>query len=836
MTGSLPPEDDKDICEVGGEGLVLPLFGDDENRWPAGLRGVLYLIGLGWCFLGVALISDVFLGAIERITSKKVRKLNPKTNRYVTHMVWNPTVANLSLMALGSSAPEILLSVIELLGNDMFAGKLGPSTIVGSAAFNLLMITAVCVSAIPQGELRVIKEVPVYMITASFSVFAYLWLIFILEVTSPDVVEPAEGVITFLYFPLMIGLAYMADVGFFSKGGKDQHSHRGSVISNETSKEELAELELKIRQRHGETLSDEMMKKILTAEAGAGMTRANYRVNAIRGLTGGRRVQVTQLTRSMSGKFQRGMSNSFNKLVGSPTNNTKKVVPLEEAENEEKIVFNFPVLQYAVLENAGEAKLAVRREGGIFCEAKVGIRTREGTAKEATDFHAMKEYLDFAPGEVEKKVTIQIVDDTAYEEDENFYVDLYDPSVVSQGMGPPISAKLGEIKTVTVVIIDDDLPGVLQFPDEDEHGEKLKDKDLKVVTEKAHDQEVDITVQRKNGGTGKVSCKYATESDSAVSPLDFEAVEGVVEFNDGETAQKIKLTVKARGRYDRADSFRLILSETTGGAKFPEDCDGGPDQCILTIQIKSEQQAKDRIDRMMSTINGNWERAKLGHSSWKEQFTSALYVNGGEDEDVPEGEEAGGPSWMDYVMHAITLPWKLFFALVPPVEYCGGWVCFCCSLGMIGIVTAVIGDMAALLGCVMTVPKEVTAITFVALGTSLPDTFASKTAAVQDEYADASVGNVTGSNSVNVFLGLGLPWMIGSIYWKAQKPTEAWLEDFAGYSKIKSSWDCDSAVFVVKAGTLTPSVIVFSACAITTILILYIRHLFGHRDRCQEER
>ena len=26
---------------------------------------------------------------------------------------WNPTVANLTLMALGSSAPEILLSVIE---------------------------------------------------------------------------------------------------------------------------------------------------------------------------------------------------------------------------------------------------------------------------------------------------------------------------------------------------------------------------------------------------------------------------------------------------------------------------------------------------------------------------------------------------------------------------------------------------------------------------------------------------------------------------------------------------------------------------------------------------
>ena len=37
-------------------------------------------------------------------------------------------------------------------------------------------------------------------------------------------------------------------------------------------------------------------------------------------------------------------------------------------------------------------------------------------------------------------------------------------------------------------------------------------------------------------------------------------------------------------------------------------------------------------------------------------------------------------------------------------------------------------------------------------------------AAKQSDSADAAVGNVTGSNSVNVFLGLGLPWIVGSVY------------------------------------------------------------------------
>ena len=47
-------------------------------------------------------------------------------------------------MALGSSAPEILLSVVETFGAGFKAGDLGPSTIVGSAAFNLFIIIAIC--------------------------------------------------------------------------------------------------------------------------------------------------------------------------------------------------------------------------------------------------------------------------------------------------------------------------------------------------------------------------------------------------------------------------------------------------------------------------------------------------------------------------------------------------------------------------------------------------------------------------------------------------------------------------------------------------------------------
>ncbi|CAK0893594.1 unnamed protein product, partial [Prorocentrum cordatum] len=97
-----------------------------------------------WCFLGVQIVCDEFMAAIEEITSKTktVKWVAPDgVQRTIPVRVWNATVANLTLMALGSSAPEILISVIELVTGDWSAGRLGPSTVVGSAAFNLFVIT-----------------------------------------------------------------------------------------------------------------------------------------------------------------------------------------------------------------------------------------------------------------------------------------------------------------------------------------------------------------------------------------------------------------------------------------------------------------------------------------------------------------------------------------------------------------------------------------------------------------------------------------------------------------------------------------------------------------------
>jgi len=127
------------------------------------------------------------------------------------------------------------------------------------------------------------------------------------------------------------------------------------------------------------------------------------------------------------------------------------------------------------------------------------------------------------------------------------------------------------------------------------------------------------------------------------------------------------------------------------------------------------------------------------------------------------------------------------------------------------------------------IPDEVTAITFVALGTSLPDTFASRTAATQDPTADNSVGNVTGSNSVNVFLGLGLPWMIAAVFWAVVPESDEWHSRYDGLLNLDflgAQGSKRTQGFVVEAKSLSFNVIVFSCTALCCLSLLHIRRTF----------
>lgn len=66
---------------------------------------------------------------------------------------------------------------------------------------------------------------------------------------------------------------------------------------------------------------------------------------------------------------------------------------------------------------------------------------------------------------------------------------------------------------------------------------------------------------------------------------------------------------------------------------------------------------QNTVDKLVQRANAS---LLIGTTSWKEQFVEAMTVSSSDEEDQKE------PSSIDYILHTVTIFWKLIFAFVPP--------------------------------------------------------------------------------------------------------------------------------------------------------------------------
>ncbi|KAL3050615.1 hypothetical protein OYC64_012607 [Pagothenia borchgrevinki] len=810
------------MAEPCANGVVLPIWEPQNPSFGDKVaRATVYFVALVYMFLGVSIIADRFMASIEVITSQEkeitIKKPNGETTT-TTVRIWNETVSNLTLMALGSSAPEILLSVIEVIGHGFEAGTLGPATIVGSAAFNMFVIIGLCVYVVPDGETRKVKHLRVFFVTATWSIFAYIWLYLILSVISPGVVQVWEGLLTFFFFPICVLFAWVADrrLLFYKYVYKRYRTgkQRGMIIETEgdrplPSKVDI-EMDGKMLNSHGvdfldgplgldidekdvdedETRRDmakilkELKQKHPDKEVEQLIELANYQVLSQQQKS--RAFYRCQATRLMTG--------AGNILKKHAADQARKAVSMHEVrsdigDNDPISKLFFDPSSYQCLENCGTVAVTVVRRGGDLGKTiSVDYRTEDGTANAGSDYEFTEGMVVFKAGETMKEIRVGIIDDDIFEEDENFLIHLTNVRMLtSEGEEPEegesanhveTMACLGLPATATVTIFDDDHAGIFTFEEPVFH-----------VSESVGTMEVKVL--RTSGARGVVTLPYKTvEGTARGGGEDFEDIHGVLEFQNDEILKTITLRILDREEYNKQSSFYVLLEQpewrrsgkerTEEQLKEVEEDEealagkdeddqrvadmGRPmlgDHVKLEVIIEESYEFKNTVDKLIKKTN---LALLVGTNSWRDQFIEAITVSAGEDDDDDECGEEKLPSCFDYVMHFLTVFWKVLFAFVPPTDYWNGWACFVVSICMIGLLTAVIGDLASHFGCTVGLKDSVTAVVFVALGTSVPDTFASKVAATQDQYADASIGNVTGSNAVNVFLGIGVAWSIAAIY------------------------------------------------------------------------
>jgi solute carrier family 8 (sodium/calcium exchanger) len=807
---------------------------------PLSAQVAVYIITLAALFLGNAIASDYFMASVEQIVSKERTVISSDGQSRISRRIWNPTVANLTLLALGSSAPEILLSLTESasrLGKK--PGHLGPATIVGTAAYNLLAITAVCTYVLPKGRVRAVRKAAVFWLTAVCSILAYVWMFVCLRLWTPGVITLVEALLTLAMMPLFVYSAYAMDCGLHvpsllklfghrheadsakrARHGTRKNDHHPKVSKEERENGAVSQDSTPLSLAERGELSSMMNGGGRSASHSASECATDQEATPLKNVGGGassdgtatprkedvyRELMAVQrpLPGTSSHDLAERIANSFrewdwpesepdvwsnaiwykinarHKLSGrwhkrggahrTPSGNfdeesvpaptqaphvyRRQQVSQQATKDRERFCdIHFQGKETTVLENAGSVEIVIQREGDLSQAVMVDCKSKEGSAKARQDYNPVDGTLTFLPGEEWHTIVAQLIEDEEPDPDHSFTIHLTNPRLapnVNQSSHQNVRVRTVDPQKFTVVILDDDEPGILGF-----------DTRLFDVLESA--REARISVVRHGGSAGDVYVDYYTRDRTAVAGRDYQATSGRLHFESGERSKEIVVPIIDDDLPNPDQVFRVYLCnphKATLGRQYMATVKIRDDDGLNALTQEVQALISKRKSLMHTAVPGPLDSS----SAWATQLRESFDVGGSYDD---EGNRVH-PGVQEYLLHLLTLWWKVLMALAPPPTTLGGWPLFVASLCVIGVITALVGELAKLLGCAIGLKDSVTAISIVAIGTSLPDTLASCYAVLDSPAADAAIGNIMGSNAVNVFLGLGLTWVLGASYYMA---------------------------------------------------------------------
>ena len=214
---------------------------------------------------------------------------------------------------------------------------------------------------------------------------------------------------------------------------------------------------------------------------------------------------------------------------------------------------------YSIDEDAGAIQVTVIRSGGSAGVVTADYATADVTAIADEDYRASAGTLTFLDGETSRVLSVAILDDSAYETDEELSLTL------SQATG---GANLGYPNTAVVTILDDDpapQPGSLQFS-------------AASYSAAENDGGLTVTVMRSGGSDGDVTVNYATVAGTAAADEDYTTTSGTLSFADGQTTATFAVPVLDDAVYEGNEGFELALGNPGGGAGL-----GSRDTASVTI-------------------------------------------------------------------------------------------------------------------------------------------------------------------------------------------------------------------------------------------------------------
>lgn len=248
------------------------------------------------------------------------------------------------------------------------------------------------------------------------------------------------------------------------------------------------------------------------------------------------------------------------------------------------------------------------------------------------------------------------------------------------------------------------------------------------------------------------------------------------------------------------------FKEDNKGAGTGATSDTGPsDQEVKPIDV--EAQAEDEKQELVT-------EQEAGMIAAANKADADAAKEAADDEDDPDNywhrfEFPSDDGAFDKIIWVLGIPFVCMFQVtIPDCSKTKGepyYVCtFIMSIAWIGGLCMGMVQFVTWFGCILNIDPVVMGITFLAVGTSIPDALGSMVVARAGE-ADMAIANAVGSNVFDILLGLGFPWMLRGL-----------INEFG------NSDPCDDYYPVRKCGIELNSIILFCTVGMFfLVLILY---------------
>ncbi|MCX6049045.1 MAG: PKD domain-containing protein [Chloroflexi bacterium] len=243
------------------------------------------------------------------------------------------------------------------------------------------------------------------------------------------------------------------------------------------------------------------------------------------------------------------LTNPGNATLGAPVTALLTVV---DDDGSPTIQFNSPT--YTVNENAGLVTITATLSVASSTSVTVNYASSNGSALAGSDYTAVAGTLTFAPNQTSKTFTLPILQDTVDESNETINLALTNPG----------NATLGTPATALLTVVDDDNPPTVQF-------------NSPTYRVAENGGTATITVTLNSASSLPITVTYATSNGDATAGSDYQAANGLLTFNPGQTSQIFTLGILDDNLDESDETITLALGNPSNASL------GAPSTAILTL-------------------------------------------------------------------------------------------------------------------------------------------------------------------------------------------------------------------------------------------------------------